>query len=567
MLGSVAGAIGEIPSEGQVNDLLSLLKKLGEGLKGFKAALTTLLTGIDNAVSDVITATGRSISDRALSIRQRITQMIDGVATKVLDDYQVMELHIEGLQQDMGDLVGERSTIQTTLTALREKLATVNDPAAKQQIQGEINKLEGEFDDVNSAIQDNIEGQANIHEQMSEYLRRKQEEAQQAVQKAFDDLLQAIDDELNRAISIIDLQERFFTYFNPGAELPDTFRLARASAARNAIWGLIHTGGLSLDEVAANFGIPPDQLANVLGPDPGPTPVGAARGARVPATPGGLPFVLGEGGFDEYVITTDPKQRASMLQYIKGLLVHFGQGRAFVADEGPPTATHTSYQTVTQTPAPPGAAPQPGVPPVPVVVVNPAPVQQPAQPAPAPAPTTAPPSTASVFAKIESLLTSLLGYLTNPSAGGAGGGGGGQDVNDMAPITWASTAWQWFRQAVFTGMGGLLPQYAMPSGAAGGAGGFPIPGTNGQPLPGTIGNNNGQGAHPWMTHHGAWSGDAHLHLTAPVEVADPATLARQFSWQLAGSGGVYFGTEGAPHTGSAGANRTNNPSPPWGGER
>ena len=36
------------------------------------------------------------------------------------------------------------------------------------------------------------------------------------------------------------------------------------------------------------------------------------------------------------------------------------------------------------------------------------------------------------------------------------------------PQSWASSAWQWFREAIFTGTGGLLPQYEVPGMQTGG---------------------------------------------------------------------------------------------------
>lgn len=91
-----------------------------------------------------------------------------------------------------------------------------------------------------------------------------------------------------------------------------------------------------------------------------------------------------------------------------------------------------------------------------------------------------------------------------------------------------STAWTMFRQAIFTGLGGLLPQYAMhvPSMDVGGMitrSGLIYGHTDEMILPASVSRNNNTG--PGKTEH-------HFHITSPTEVADPVYLSNEIAFKI-----------------------------------
>ena len=94
----------------------------------------------------------------------------------------------------------------------------------------------------------------------------------------------------------------------------------------------------------------------------------------------------------------------------------------------------------------------------------------------------------------------------------------------LTPQSFSSTAWQWFRNAIFTGMGDVLPQYKIPQMQAGG-----MARTRGiyELHPGEVVSPASTTAMPWA------SGDTIVNITEPMEVADPLYLAKRIAWERA----------------------------------
>lgn len=82
----------------------------------------------------------------------------------------------------------------------------------------------------------------------------------------------------------------------------------------------------------------------------------------------------------------------------------------------------------------------------------------------------------------------------------------------LAAFTITTSAFAQFRQSIFSAGGSLLPQYSV---------GTPSVALSVPPVssPSTMSANQTGG------------GDTHLHLDSPLEVADPATLAKRFAWE------------------------------------
>lgn len=103
------------------------------------------------------------------------------------------------------------------------------------------------------------------------------------------------------------------------------------------------------------------------------------------------------------------------------------------------------------------------------------------------------------------------------------------DLNgSLTPQSFSSTAWQWFRNAIFTGMGDVLPQYKIPQMQAGG-----MARTRGiyELHPGEVVSPAQTSAMPWA------SGDTNVYITEPMEVADPLYLAKRIAWEKASTKG------------------------------
>lgn len=85
----------------------------------------------------------------------------------------------------------------------------------------------------------------------------------------------------------------------------------------------------------------------------------------------------------------------------------------------------------------------------------------------------------------------------------------------LNPQSFSSAPWTQFRSAVFTGMGGLMPNIATALGVA--------PGSN--PALTGAGLTSSDGAAPMI-------GEQHIHVTEPTEVADPAHLGSAVAYQM-----------------------------------
>jgi hypothetical protein len=94
------------------------------------------------------------------------------------------------------------------------------------------------------------------------------------------------------------------------------------------------------------------------------------------------------------------------------------------------------------------------------------------------------------------------------------------DLSGRNPQSWSSSSWQWFRSAIFSGMGDILPQYQIPQMAVGGyvtkKGIFEL-----HPGEAVIPNQNGS----------VQGGDTNVYITEPMEVADPLYLAKRIEWE------------------------------------
>jgi hypothetical protein len=98
-----------------------------------------------------------------------------------------------------------------------------------------------------------------------------------------------------------------------------------------------------------------------------------------------------------------------------------------------------------------------------------------------------------------------------------------QDLTQTQEQTWSSSAWQIFRQAIFTGSGGLLPQYAVPLMASGGS----------ILSDGLLYGHQGERIMPAQVNHDqSWEGGDtnNIYITSPTEVADPGHIARVLSF-------------------------------------
>lgn len=99
--------------------------------------------------------------------------------------------------------------------------------------------------------------------------------------------------------------------------------------------------------------------------------------------------------------------------------------------------------------------------------------------------------------------------------------------------TFTSTAWKTFRQAIFDGNGGLLPQYDLPGMSTGGVGATGAATTSSfdvAPQKTLVSS-----THPMNRTR---NGDTRVevNITSPTEVLDGSTAGRQIAWQLSGQG-------------------------------
>lgn len=102
-----------------------------------------------------------------------------------------------------------------------------------------------------------------------------------------------------------------------------------------------------------------------------------------------------------------------------------------------------------------------------------------------------------------------------------------KDMSSSVMQTFTSSAWTTFRQAIFDGNSGLLPQYSIPSMDTGGyvakSGLFNLHAGEKVLRKDEVDNSH-------------TIGEFHTHITSPTEVLDPYTIGPKIAWSLAGTG-------------------------------
>jgi hypothetical protein len=107
-----------------------------------------------------------------------------------------------------------------------------------------------------------------------------------------------------------------------------------------------------------------------------------------------------------------------------------------------------------------------------------------------------------------------------------------KDLNSPKDIqTFTSAGWRYFRQAIFDGMGGLMPQYASTN--------FPAMDRGGEILSnGYLVGHVGEEIVPahikrkdYDSKSSGGDGDVHIHLTSPTEVADPLAIGKRVMFE------------------------------------
>lgn len=99
-------------------------------------------------------------------------------------------------------------------------------------------------------------------------------------------------------------------------------------------------------------------------------------------------------------------------------------------------------------------------------------------------------------------------------------------LNGSVAQTFSSSAWTTFRQAIFTGNGGLLPQYDIPQMHVGG---YVTRGGVFELTPGErVLTPEQQGSYG--------IGELNVNITNPTETADPSYIGKRIAWEIAGAG-------------------------------
>lgn len=99
-----------------------------------------------------------------------------------------------------------------------------------------------------------------------------------------------------------------------------------------------------------------------------------------------------------------------------------------------------------------------------------------------------------------------------------------QDLSQTVDQSWSSTAWQWYRNAIFTGSGGLLPQYKVPGMDSGGI----------IQKDGFIYGHAQEGIVPAQIMRSGFNGGdtmkAEVNVVEQVQKADPTSIAQEMMW-------------------------------------
>lgn len=561
-----------IGGDGTFGRLLGQLRNFSLKLRrGLQAALTNILASIETFLENLATKVGANMEARTRRLQQMQFGLAGGVASRLMeaDNPELVRRQWENEQAHYRDLLAERTQINNALATARRRLKG-STGKARQLLEAEIVKLEQRLNAVNNELSDSVQSQVELQEALYDAIKNSMIQASEFKQR------------------ILDVALRVAELLHPyDSGLYISILQRKLAEDRTLLRNLLTLPGIS-PGVLAQFGLTPAQL-------------GLQSGGMVPAKTRGTPVIVGEGGYDEAVITTDPKYRSRTMRLIMRVLERLGVAKAADGiwiskyirwqDEGfPPGTTASNYG--------PNGATRAGY----VWLTFPsAPAPPPPPPAPKPSTTQTQATTGTIgdtavqileamerlwqaqldailqpverfvtlqdkyvaiaeklgnTAEVTRLLNEKLNRLVQEGVAlqaslqkaiAAGDTPAHLDIlrgaiadNTLAQLdvkdalgqlgdnqqTFTSLAWQWFRQAIFTGNGGLLPQYRVTNDML-----VPHLQTGGLITRGGLFRLHvGEFVKP--AGHGTGDTNIEVNVTEPTEVVDPSYMAKRIAYEL-----------------------------------
>lgn len=513
-------------------DMKGITSKAFGSIKNAAQAMANLLEALDEKIQDLkrdtdkkITALQQQLEVKLLGFNGSLDQLIKGLSSGRLTIQQLaatrakmttvtkLQDQLAELKQEFDLLVGERGVIENAIAAITERLKTASGATATA-LEAELVTLQQMLSDLNAQIISNVQSQMDTTDQIL-----------QAQLDAVDNFYNHLNTQLDTGLAITQLLHPF-DYTAAARELAKKLGLLR-----HQLGAYLKESGLSLQQVLDQLGV--GSLGSIFGYSPGnPFHPGQNLPTGAPSIGTG---VAGSGLTQEQIDALGEKIGNTIKDILQTLVDIFNtylQGiqdatqRTFTLDDILKQIAELNYDQKGAL-----AALQDEMKALVEEAANLNKLQAMANHL------TDQQRYDLKVAQAQNQLQQL--ELTNAIK---------ELTGELQPQTFSSIAWQWFRQAVFTGMGGLLPQYQIPHFQVGGIverdgliyahrGEAVVP-PYGMPVPAGVGaalagrgyefGGNGQGR---LTKVGA-SDTVNLYITQPTQVLDMehlmATLAFEY---------------------------------------
>jgi len=299
-----------------IEEFLSQLERLKPTALNFLGSLTNFFAVAEQRLADFwadlevmrgelerkARIAGLQIKDIGVAARDILSgrrSIADVLSTLGKTTAKVLEQQSESLIAELRLLENEHNKTARLIEETQQKLTSKGlTQTAKTRLKSELETLTGELGKISDAILTNIDEQAKI--------------ASELFQEQITKITRSIDIREQAASLRLSIARIF--------NLPGTDLAAQASA-NEARLGILREKARQLLSLPG-MGVFLRDFLTAAGLNI--SALGLAEGGRVDAKPGGTPKLLGEGGYAEYVITTDPAQRSRMKLLVGHMLAEMG---------------------------------------------------------------------------------------------------------------------------------------------------------------------------------------------------------------------------------------------------
>lgn len=219
-------------------ELLNSIRKLGSHSRQLVRSMTNVLEELGLRFEDIRSDLEVSVRKRALRLRQQVIGIVGGRPTRLLNEAQEQQATIASLGDTRGELLGERSSLTQALSALQRRLRVAVNPVVKAQLTAAITSLEGKILENAESLQDNLEAQASAYDRLTQI----EEQAAQDRIRAAQERIDAINASAGAQLGALSLTGRIAQFFGGGTRAALSNNASRLGVLRNQLGALAGQG-------------------------------------------------------------------------------------------------------------------------------------------------------------------------------------------------------------------------------------------------------------------------------------------------------------------------------------